>query len=360
MKVEALAAEMLDREAIRHVMMRYARAIDRVDAELLRSVYWEDATDNHGSYNGNAAGFIDWVIPGLGRMDQTQHMLGNIYIEIHGSAAAVESYFQAYHRMRGEGDHRFDIVCAGRYVDRMEKRDGEWRVARRELAYDWYREYPDSADWGRNQLNLPLQTNRAPTDISYAIIAETRARWREELSLIAVHKEHKMKGKWLKSAECLTFEVRDQIAYVTLNRPEKRNALSLQLMREIRDAMTEADDLTEVRCVVLSGNGQDFCAGADIAGGPVNTTLNLDYDPSRYRARDDGYGGNHSFEDDLWLTELGSRTRLHIHDMHKLHTFLRHDGKSSVSFTAGFRCQAIDHFFLRDDEDVARRNASLF
>ena len=122
------------------------------------------------------AAALSMVIPGLGRMDQTQHMLGNIYIEIHGNSAAVESYFQAYHRLRGEGDHRFDIICAGRYVDRMEKRDGEWRIARRELAYDWYREYADSADWSFNQLNLPLQTNRAPTDISYAIIAEARAR----------------------------------------------------------------------------------------------------------------------------------------------------------------------------------------
>ncbi len=125
-----------------------------------------------------------------------------------------------------------------------------------------------------------------------------------------------MEGKWLKNPECLTFEVRDQIAWITLNRPDKRNALSIQLLYEIRDAMKEADDRTEVRCIVLSGNGKDFCAGADIAGGPVNT-VSAGYDPSLYRSRDDGYGGQHSFEDDVWLCAESSKPRIGIHDIHK-------------------------------------------
>ena len=49
-------------------------------------------------------------------------------------------------------------------------------------------------------------------------------------------------AKWLKSQEFLTFEVRDKIAYITLNRPEKRNALSPELIRELHEAMLEADD----------------------------------------------------------------------------------------------------------------------
>lgn len=176
MDVDRLAGEMVDREAIRDVMMRYARAIDRIDVELLRSVYWPEATDNHGNYNGGVDGFIDWVVPGVGAMDQTMHMLGNIYIEIHGLAAAVESYFQAYHRMVRDDGGRFDAVIAGRYVDLMVKRGGEWRILRRELAFDWYREYADSGDWTANIFNVPIQSNRAPADISYAIIRDARER----------------------------------------------------------------------------------------------------------------------------------------------------------------------------------------
>ncbi len=117
-------------------------------------------------------------------------------------------------------------------------------------------------------------------------------------------------GKWLKSPTAILFEVRDHIAYVTLNRPEKRNAMSFTAMQEVKAAMMEADDLKSVRVVVLQGAGKDFCAGADIAGGPVNT-VGSDYDPSEYRERDSSY------EDDVWLVELGSAMRLVIHDMHK-------------------------------------------
>ena len=118
-------------------------------------------------------------------------------------------------------------------------------------------------------------------------------------------------GKWLKSPKSLVFEVRDHIAYITLNRPEKRNALSIQLMEEIEAAMWEADDLLDVRCIVLAGNGKDFCAGADIAGGPVDMEqASEEYDPSEYRSRG-------SFEDDAWMCEISSRTRLVVHDIHK-------------------------------------------
>ena len=176
MDVDKLAVQMADREAIRDVMTRYARAIDRVDADLLRSVYWPGAIENHGTYNGPADGFIEWVIPSLRQTEQTMHMLGNIHIEIHGLAAAVESYFQAYHRMKGEDGVCFDIVIGGRYVDLMERRGSEWRILHREVAYDWHREYQDSGDWNENLLNLQIRTNRAPDDVVYAITRAARDR----------------------------------------------------------------------------------------------------------------------------------------------------------------------------------------
>ena len=67
--------------------------------------------------------------------------------------------------------------------------------------------------------------------------------------------------KWLQSTNFLTFEIQNGVAWVTLNRPAKRNALSRDLLRELRAAMLEADDRKSVHCVVLQGAGQDFCAG---------------------------------------------------------------------------------------------------
>ncbi len=119
-------------------------------------------------------------------------------------------------------------------------------------------------------------------------------------------------GKWLTAPKDLLFEVRNHIAYITLNRPDKRNAMGMAQAQELLAALMEADDLVDVRVVVLSGAGVDFCAGADVGGGPVDTTLGgVVYDPADYRQRDSG------MEDDIWLCELSSRMRLIIHDMHK-------------------------------------------
>ncbi|MBL7537583.1 enoyl-CoA hydratase/isomerase family protein, partial [Escherichia coli] len=74
-------------------------------------------------------------------------------------------------------------------------------------------------------------------------------------------------GKWLDAPETLLFEVRGKVAYITFNRPEKRNAQSARCLRELNDALREADDLQAVHCVVLQGAGKDFCSGADISEG---------------------------------------------------------------------------------------------
>jgi len=54
-------------------------------------------------------------------------------------------------------------------------------------------------------------------------------------------------------------------AHITLNRPDKRNALSAEVIKELKAAFAEADDDPAVRVVVLRGAGKDFCAGADLA-----------------------------------------------------------------------------------------------
>ncbi len=60
-------------------------------------------------------------------------------------------------------------------------------------------------------------------------------------------------------------QVRNNIAFVTLNRPDKRNALNDQLLAELRQAILAAEANEQVRVVVLVGAGKDFCAGADLS-----------------------------------------------------------------------------------------------
>ena len=68
------------------------------------------------------------------------------------------------------------------------------------------------------------------------------------------------------SAESVViYEVEGAIARVTLNRPEKRNALNDELVAGLKSALRRAHDDDEIRVVILSGAGSDFCAGADLS-----------------------------------------------------------------------------------------------
>jgi ketosteroid isomerase-like protein len=143
--------ELLQKDAIRDQLYRYCRAVDRGDKELMRGVYHPDATDNHGVFEGKASDFvelnIDDVLPGL---SITQHSIGNVLIELNGDLARVESYVLATHRV-DQADGSYDIVVWGRYLDRFERRNGEWRIAHRQCVFDGVRNDKASAslemDW---------------------------------------------------------------------------------------------------------------------------------------------------------------------------------------------------------------------
>lgn len=66
-------------------------------------------------------------------------------------------------------------------------------------------------------------------------------------------------------APLLTVELRDRVAWLTLNRPDQMNALSQPLMRELRDAVRSASEDPAVHVIVVTGAGRAFCAGADLA-----------------------------------------------------------------------------------------------
>jgi enoyl-CoA hydratase/carnithine racemase len=67
--------------------------------------------------------------------------------------------------------------------------------------------------------------------------------------------------------ESIRLEVRDRVAMLTLNRPERMNAWNDSMEREIQDALRRCDQDEEVRSVVVTGAGKAFCAGADLGQG---------------------------------------------------------------------------------------------
>jgi enoyl-CoA hydratase len=118
--------------------------------------------------------------------------------------------------------------------------------------------------------------------------------------------------KWLKTQEFVTLVVEDGVARITLNRPDKRNALMPELLGELRDALYEADDLTSVGVIILQGAGKDFCAGYDLAGAYSGIPQDeLGFDPAAYRNR------TGSFDNDCWTLERNQELSTAMFRLHK-------------------------------------------
>ena len=114
-------------------------------------------------------------------------------------------------------------------------------------------------------------------------------------------------GKWFDKSDVLKFTVEQGIARVVLNRPNKRNALTSELIEDLRKALLEADDRADVRVSVISGEGPAFCAGYDL-NGPYGE--NSDPDPA-YRT----YAG--TLDDDIWNMQRLQDAFNIIFDLHK-------------------------------------------
>ena len=137
---------LLDEAAIQRVLVQYGRGVDRGDQELIRDVYWPDATDDHGGYKGSGYGFAPYVVKALNAHAlATQHGLQQASIELSGETAHVESYVLARHKVRRDGRLVLETF-GGRYVDRFEKRGGAWRIAHRQVVYDWSKLEPIAAE----------------------------------------------------------------------------------------------------------------------------------------------------------------------------------------------------------------------
>ncbi len=162
---EATAAVMrlVAKDTIRDVVYRYCRGIDRFDLELVRSCYHPDATDSHGSFQGDIDAYLAWVEPIVARYDRTFHFIGNVVIDFEPpsrgqrpppkptvaeplSMAWCESYGMAHHEAAGGPEHA-NLVTAFRFIDRFEDRGSGWAIAERTATTEWSRTDPEAGWW---------------------------------------------------------------------------------------------------------------------------------------------------------------------------------------------------------------------
>lgn len=192
MSLEDDIRDIVDRNKIQSVIYQYCRAIDRVDTELWKDVYWPNAIHNHGAFDGGAWDFIDFAAPQVAKyFAATQHNITNISYEIRGDIAHTESYLIALHRIAGNIEvatqvfgleyaraHKdtaefHDHILIARYLDRFERRDGRWRIAKRTAVQDWNINQPGSALFNEAIVNvMTRRSTRDRSDLSYDHLAQ--------------------------------------------------------------------------------------------------------------------------------------------------------------------------------------------
>ena len=166
---EAQLRELLDRQAIWSVLLRYARGIDRWDREMLRSSYWDDAIDDHFSYVGGPDVFIDTTFEHSRQGSTVEHHgLSNHSCELDGEDAHAETYY-TYIGGRTDGQH---LLSMGRYIDHFQRREGIWKFANRATVIEknfLLNEFPyDAAILEGSTETGPLHpATRDRSDVSY-------------------------------------------------------------------------------------------------------------------------------------------------------------------------------------------------
>jgi hypothetical protein len=150
----AAVQRLIDLQEIRDCLNRYARGLDRHDEELLASAYHPDALDHHGPFVGDIASFVQWA----NELHESawaahSHYMVNNDVEFDGDVAHSEAYVLFV--LRRKDGERLDFG-GGRYLDRFERRDGEWRIAQRQLVVDWFGE--TSAAAHGNVTQYPMGT----------------------------------------------------------------------------------------------------------------------------------------------------------------------------------------------------------
>lgn len=109
--------------------------------------------------------------------------------------------------------------------------------------------------------------------------------------------------------EHIQYELVRGWARITLNRPERHNALSYELLKELAAALWEADEDREIHAVLIRGAGESFSSGYDLM--PARTK------PDRLREGAASFRGARTLDDDIWRLERSQQAVMTIFDMHK-------------------------------------------
>jgi hypothetical protein len=128
---------LLNKEAIRELVLLYSRGVDRKDIELLRTLYAKNATDDHGAhFKGSADAYIEFLAKSLPHLLAGSHFVCNHLIAVNGNTAEGEVYALACHIFPDGKGGCVQDVAGVRYLDRYVNEGGRWLFASRIVRFD--------------------------------------------------------------------------------------------------------------------------------------------------------------------------------------------------------------------------------
>ena len=162
-----LLQRLANKSAIRAALNRYARGVDRHDPAVLQTVFTGDAVDNHGEFVGYATEFLSWVNELHERISIGHaHNLTTQLITLHSPhEAEAETYVIFVLRRHEPG---LVHVGGGRYLDRLEKVGGCWRIALRRVVLDW--RFDNAQDVPSDRLGSLATARWDRSDVSYDVV----------------------------------------------------------------------------------------------------------------------------------------------------------------------------------------------
>lgn len=156
-----------DRQAITDQIYRYCRSVDRLDVALGHSIWHEDGVADYGDiYQGSGRGVIDFICESHLQLLHHSHQVSNILIDLQGDRAGSESYATVNLRLGGQ-DKVQQITVWVRYIDAWSRRDGDWRLDKRQTIID-FDEIRDVVPMGQHAVG-----RRDREDPSYQVLGGT-------------------------------------------------------------------------------------------------------------------------------------------------------------------------------------------
>lgn len=166
----ALLEELEAQRDLHNLNTRYCRGADRMDADMLGSVWTRDAQVDCGAFKGPAQEFTTAVTTPDAVRERSYHAISNEYYEVDGDTARGEVYLIAISTLVENGSKN-DQWIGGRYLDTYKREDGAWKIATRAFVMDWNMNKPTTAVWDEGLFGMiKLRGTRDRSDPVYALL----------------------------------------------------------------------------------------------------------------------------------------------------------------------------------------------